>query len=151
MTNEEANRLTQQINVNQRTIDRQRKELEELKADYADMIRYSYASKSGQSRLMFLFSSESYQAYKRFQYLKQYTAYRKKQGEQITQKTQTLQALNKPFSQKTPKEALVKENRAVQNSLTAERLEQKELVLALKKRERSLESQIRKEKANRCL
>ena len=146
VTNEEANRLTQQINVNQRTIDRQRKELEELKADYADMIRYSYASKSGQSRLMFLFSSESfYQAYKRFQYLKQYTAYRKKQGEQITQKTQTLQALNKTlFAQKTRKEALVKENRAVQNSLTAERLEQKELVLALKKRERSLESQIRK-------
>lgn len=146
VTNEEANRLTQQINVNQRTIDRQRKELEELKADYADMIRYSYASKSGQSRLMFLFSSESfYQAYKRFQYLKQYTAYRKKQGEQITQKTQTLQALNKTLlAQKTRKEALVKENRAVQNSLTAERVEQKELVFALKKRERSLESQIRK-------
>ena len=146
VTNEEANRLTQQINVNQRTIDRQRKELEELKADYADMIRYSYASKSGQSRLMFLFSSESfYQAYKRFQYLKQYTAYRKKQGEQITQKTQTLQALNKTLlAQKTRKEALVKENRAVQNSLSAERLEQKELVFALKKRERSLESQIRK-------
>ena len=146
VTNEEANRLTQQINVNQRTIDRQRKELEELKADYADMIRYSYASKSGQSRLMFLFSSESfYQAYKRFQYLKQYTAYRKKQGEQITQKTQTLQALNKTLlAQKTRKEALVKENRAVQNSLSAERVEQKELVLALKKRERSLESQIRK-------
>ena len=60
MTNEEANRLTQQINVNQRSIDRQRKELADLKADYADMIRYSYASKSGQSRLMFLFSSESF-------------------------------------------------------------------------------------------
>ena len=60
VTNEEANRLTQQINVNQRSIDRQRKELADLKADYADMIRYSYASKSGQSRLMFLFSSESF-------------------------------------------------------------------------------------------
>ena len=52
VTNEEANRLTQQINVNQRTIGRQRKELDDLKRDYADMIRYSYASKSGQSRLM---------------------------------------------------------------------------------------------------
>lgn len=146
VTNEEANRLTQQINVNQRTIDRQRKELETLKADYADMIRYSYASKSGQSRLMFLFSSESFlQAYKRFQYLKQYAAFRKKQGLLIAQKTQTLQALNKTLlTQKTRKEALVKENRAVQNSLSEERLAQKELVTALKKRERSLESQIRK-------
>ena len=146
VTNEEANRLTQQINVNQRTIDRQRKALEALKADYADMIRYSYASKSGQSRLMFLFSSESFlQAYKRFQYLKQYAAFRKKQGLLIAQKTQTLQALNKTLlTQKTRKEALVKENRAVQNSLSEERLAQKELVTALKKRERSLESQIRK-------
>ena len=146
VTNEEANRLTQQINVNQRTIDRQRKALETLKADYADMIRYSYASKSGQSRLMFLFSSESFlQAYKRFQYLKQYAAFRKKQGLIIAQKTQTLQALNKTLlTQKTRKEALVKENRAVQNSLSEERLAQKELVTALKKRERSLESQIRK-------
>jgi len=146
VTNEEANRLTQQINVNQRTIDRQRKALEALKADYADMIRYSYASKSGQSRLMFLFSSESFlQAYKRFQYLKQYAAFRKKQGLLIAQKTQTLQALNKTLlTQKTRKEALVKENRTVQNSLSEERLAQKELVTALKKRERSLESQIRK-------
>ena len=146
VTNEEANRLTQQINVNQRSIDRQRKELADLKADYADMIRYSYASKSGQSRLMFLFSSESFlQAYKRFQYLKQYAAFRKKQGVLIAEKTQTLQALNKTLlAQKVRKEALVKENRAVQNSLSEERLEQKELVTALKKRERSLESQIRK-------
>lgn len=146
VTNEEANRLTQQINVNQRSIDRQRKELADLKADYADMIRYSYASKSGQSRLMFLFSSESFlQAYKRFQYLKQYAAFRKKQGILIAEKTQTLQALNKTLlAQKVRKEALVKENRAVQNSLSEERLEQKELVTALKKRERSLESQIRK-------
>lgn len=95
---------------------------------------------------MFLFSSESFlQAYKRFQYLKQYAAFRKKQGLLIAEKTQTLQALNKTLlAQKVRKEALVKENRAVQNSLSEERLEQKELVTALKKRERSLESQIRK-------
>lgn len=146
VTNEEANRLTQQINVNQRTIGRQRKELDDLKRDYADMIRYSYASKSGQSRLMFLFSSESFlQAYKRFQYLKQYATFRKKQGLLIAEKTQTLQALNKTLlAQKLRKEALIKENRLAQNSLSEERLEQKELVTALKKRERSLESQIRK-------
>lgn len=146
VTNEEANRLTQQINVNQRTIGRQRKELDDLKRDYADMIRYSYASKSGQSRLMFLFSSESFlQAYKRFQYLKQYATFRKRQGLLIAEKTQTLQALNKTLlAQKLRKEALIKENRLAQNSLSEERLEQKELVTALKKRERSLESQIRK-------
>jgi len=92
ITNEEANRLTQQINENQRSILRQEKELEDLKAEYAEMIRFAYASKSAQSRLMFLFSSESFlQAYKRFQYLKQYAAFRKKQGLLIAEKTKTLE------------------------------------------------------------
>ena len=108
VTNEQANRLTQQINVNQRTIDRQRKELEALKKDYSEMILKSYQSKSGQSRMMFLFSSENFlQAYKRFQYLKQYTSFRKKQGELIAEKTQILQQLNLDLiTQKRKKEVL---------------------------------------------
>lgn len=146
VTNEEANRLNQQISINQRTITRQRKELEKLKEDYAAMIRFSYSSKSGQSRLMFLFSSQSFlQAYKRFQYLKQYASFRKKQGEQIAKKTKLLQELNKTLiAQKRKKQQLVEENKVIQVALQIERTEQKEMVTALKKRGRSLESQIRK-------
>lgn len=149
VTNEQANRLTQQINVNQRTIDRQRKELAQLKEEYAEMIQQSYISKSGQSRLMFLFSSESFlQAYKRFQYMKQYANFRKKQGEQITEKTQVLQQLNLDLlSQKKKKEALITANKAMQADYEKDRLVQKELVLALKKRERSLNTKIRKKQA----
>ena len=146
VTNEEANRLTQQISVNQRTITRQEKELKDLKAEYAEMIRYAYASKSAQSRLMFLFSSESFlQAYKRFQYLKQYAAFRKKQGLMIAEKTKALEALNVSLAiQKQKKDTLIKENSIAQNELTAERLEQKERINALKKNERSLARQIQK-------
>ncbi|MCH1417816.1 MAG: peptidoglycan DD-metalloendopeptidase family protein [Flavobacteriaceae bacterium] len=146
VTNEEANRLTQQISVNQRTITRQEKELKDLKADYAEMIRYAYASKSAKSRLMFLFSSESFlQAYKRFQYLKQYAAFRKKQGLMIAEKTKALEALNVSLAiQKQKKDTLIKENRIAQNELTGERLEQKERITALKKNERSLSRQIQK-------
>jgi septal ring factor EnvC (AmiA/AmiB activator) len=120
VTNEQANRLTQQINVNQRTIDRQRKELEALKKDYSEMILKSYQSKSGQSRMMFLFSSENFlQAYKRFQYLKQYTNFRKKQGELIAEKTQILQQLNLDLiAQKRKKEVLVQENKEAQATKT---------------------------------
>lgn len=146
VTNEEANRLIQQISVNQRTITRQEKELKDLKEEYAEMIRFSYASKSAQSRLMFLFSSESFlQAYKRFQYLKQYAAFRKKQGLMIAEKTKALEILNASLVvQKQKKDTLIKENRIAQNELTAERLEQKERINALKKNERSLARQIQK-------
>ena len=146
VTNEEANRLIQQISVNQRTITRQEKELKDLKEEYAEMIRFAYASKSAQSRLMFLFSSESFlQAYKRFQYLKQYAAFRKKQGLMIAEKTKALEILNASLVvQKQKKDTLIKENRIAQNELTAERLEQKERINALKKNERSLARQIQK-------
>ena len=146
VTNEQANRLTQQINVNQRTIDRQRKELEALKKDYSEMILKSYQSKSGQSRMMFLFSSENFlQAYKRFQYLKQYTSFRKKQGELIAEKTEILQQLNLDLiAQKRKKEVLVQENKEAQDAYKKEQTSQQALVKALKKKERSFVSQIKK-------
>ena len=145
VNNQQANLLTQQINVNQRDITNLRKELKELKKDYAEMIQKSYKSKSSQNRLMFLFSSEDFlQAYKRIQYMKQYTNFRKKQGEVITQKTKTLQSLNKAlFEQKTQKEALVMENRKVQKELQQERRSQERLIRGLKNKSRSLAMEIK--------
>ena len=145
VNNQQANLLTQQINVNQRDITNLRKELEELKKDYAEMIQKSYKSKSSQNRLMFLFSSEDFlQAYKRIQYMKQYTNFRKKQGEEITQKTKTLQSLNKVLlEQKAQKEALVMENREAQQELQQERRSQQRLIRGLKSKSRSLAIEIK--------
>lgn len=146
VTNEEANRLSQQIKINQRDIDRQQKALEQLKQDYAAMVRYSYVSKSGQSRLMFLFSSSSFlQAYKRFQYLKQYRRFRQRQGQAIAEKTVVLQELNTTLqAQKAQKDILIANNQSEQTALEEERGEQRMLVRSLKKRERSLAQQIKK-------
>ena len=92
VNNQQANLLTRQINVNQRDITNLRSELKNLKKDYANMIVKSYKSKSSQNRLMFLFSSADFlQAYKRIQYMKQYANFRKKQGEEFSEKTQTIQ------------------------------------------------------------
>ena len=145
VNNQQANLLTQQINVNQRDITNLRKELDELKKDYAEMIQKSYKSKSSQNRLMFLFSSEDFlQAYKRIQYMKQYTNFRKKQGEVITEKTKTLQSLNKAlFEQKAQKEALVMENRKAQKELQKERRSQQRLIRGLKSKSRSLALEIK--------
>jgi len=146
VTNEQANRLTQKIGVNQRIIGQQRKDLENLKKDYSEMIRKSYQSDSGQSRMMFLFSSESFlQAYKRSQYLNQYTSFRKKQGELIVEKTKTLQQLNTDLlAQKLKKEELVKENKTAQHQYKNEQSSQQQLIKALKKKERSFVFQIKK-------
>ena len=145
VNNQQANLLTQQINVNQRNITDLRKELEALKKDYAEMIQKSYKSKSSQNRLMFLFSSEEFlQAYKRVQYMKQYANFRKKQGEEIAEKTTTLQSLNKTLlEQKAQKENLVIENRKVKQQLQQERKSQQKLIKGLKNKSRSLAADIK--------
>jgi septal ring factor EnvC (AmiA/AmiB activator) len=151
VTNQQANLLTRRITLNERTIANQRKELETLKSEYAKMIQKSYASKSLQNRLMFLFSSENFlQAYKRIQYLKQYARYRRKQGIVIAEKTTLLQQLNKTLIQeKATKLALIEENRAVQEDLEKERNQQQDLIKTLKRKERSLAVQIAKKQKQR--
>ena len=154
VTNQQANLLTRRIGLNERTISDQRKELEELKAEYAKMIQKSYASKSLQNRLMFLFSSENFlQAYKRIQYLKQYARYRRKQGIAIAEKTTLLQELNKTLNrEKATKLSLIEENRAVQKELEKERSQQQNLIKTLKRKERSLAAQIaEKEKQRKAI
>lgn len=149
INNSQVNLLTKRININIRNIDLQRKELNELKADYARMIQNSYKSKSAENRLMFLFASENFlQLFKRIQYLKQYTAYRKKQGEAISEKTLLLQELNKNLlTQKTQKEALIVENKKEQQVLSKERKSQEKMIRTLRKKGKSLAVQIsRKEK-----
>lgn len=146
VTNAQVNYLIRKINLNERTISEQRKELEVLREDYAKMIQNAYASKSLQNRLMFLFSSENFQqAYKRIQYLKQYTRYRRKQGIAIAEKTQLLQQLNTTLlEEKEKKQQLVQENKAVQEQLRKERNEQQGLIKRLRQKERSLALQISK-------
>ena len=154
VTNAQVNLLTRKINLNERNISDQRKELEALKEDYAKMIQNSYASKSLQNRLMFLFSSENFlQAYKRIQYLKQYTQYRRKQGLAIAEKTQLLQELNKALiEEKSKKLVLVEENKTVQEQLKKERNAQENLIKSLRRKERSLAAQIsKKEKEARAI
>lgn len=151
ITNQQANLLTRRIKLNQRSISDQQNDLEQLKAEYAKMIQKSYASKSLQNRLMFLFSSESFlQAYKRIQYLKQYARYRRKQGKAIAEKTNLLKQLNETLKEeKATKLALIEENRAVQEQLEKERKQQEALIKTLKRKERTLAVQVSKKERER--
>ncbi|MBI6120950.1 murein hydrolase activator EnvC family protein [Salegentibacter maritimus] len=145
VTNQQANLLTNQINANTNKISRLRKELEELKEDYAGMIEKSYKSKSSQSRIMFLLSSENFlQAYKRLQYMKQYTNYRKQQGDEIKARTEELQELNASLAnQKEAKEALIAENRQTRAQLEKNKKAQQDLMQSIRSREGEFAAQIR--------
>ena len=151
ITNQQANLLNRRIIINERNILNQRKELDQLKDEYAKMIQKSYVSKSLKNRLMFLFSSESFlQAYKRIQYLKQYSRYRKKQGLAIGKKTQLLQRLNQTLiEEKGIKFKLIEENREIQDKLQKERVLQQTLIKTLKQKQSDLKKRIVKKQNQR--
>lgn len=146
VTNSQANLLTREINDNFSKMENLREELTILKEDYGEMIRKSYKSKSGQSKIMFLLSSESFkQAYKRTQYMKQYANYRKKQGNQIKERTALLQETNKKLvKQKADKETLIAENRKAKAELDKEKKRQAEMVAEIRKKTSSYVAQIKK-------
>lgn len=148
VTNQQSNLLNRQINTNIRNIGKLKSELQEIKNQYAKMIQKSYQNKSKQNRLMFLLSSESfYQAFKRLQYMKQYTDYRKEQGTQIIDKTDELTRLNSDLNEERKvKEVLLAQNRKAKNQLFGEIQEQKALLGTIRKNESKYSSAINKKK-----
>jgi septal ring factor EnvC (AmiA/AmiB activator) len=145
VTNQQATLLNREINNNLNKITDLREELKRLKEDFAAMIVKSYKSKNEQSRIMFLLSSEDFkQAYKRLQYIKQYSDHQKQQGEAIKTKTTQLQEINKDLlKQQEAKEKLIAENRETQKTLEVERKEHQEIVAFINKNLNTYASQIK--------
>ena len=147
-TNEsQAKILNNDMFKNQVQINHLNKDLNVLKKDYAEMIVKSYKSRSEQSRAMFLLSSENFlQAYKRAQYMKQYSSYRKMQGDEITEKTNELSGFNKKLNvQKQVKQKLIKENETEKQVLEKEKKEQLALVNSIKKDKKKIAGEIKKQ------
>jgi septal ring factor EnvC (AmiA/AmiB activator) len=119
-----------------------------LKGDYAQMIRKSYQNRSQQNRLLFLMSSTSFfQAFKRLQYMKQYTQFRKKQGEEIVAKTEALSVLNSDLTrQRKEKELLIAQNRRTKNELTEQVQSQQSLLRTIRQNESAYASEIDKKR-----
>jgi len=145
-TEKQKRLLGNDMYVNQIKINRLKKELDILKEDYAKMIVKSYKSRSEQSRAMFVLSSESFlQAYKRVQYMKQYTNFRKAQGEQIKSKSNQLVDYNTKLNvQKIAKQKLLVENEKERLSLLKEKQEQQKVVNSIKKDKNKIATEIRK-------
>ena len=145
-TEKQTKILGNDMYINQLKINKLNRELVVLKEDYSKMIVKSYKSRSEQSRAMFLLSSENFlQAYKRAQYMKQYTAFRKMQGEEIKSKTNELLGFNEKLNiQKAAKKKLLAENNKEKLSLEKEKKEQLKLVNSIKKDKKKITAEIKR-------
>ena len=145
-TEKQTKLLGNDMYINQLQINKLKKELAILKEDYAEMIVKSYKSRSEESRAMFLLSSENFlQAYKRAQYMKQYTSFRKMQGEEIKSKSNQLTDYNEKLNaQKKAKQKLIAENEKERLALEKEKQEQQKLVNSIKKDKNKIAQEIKK-------
>lgn len=144
--NLESKALEREITENEKELSKLAKKLEELKADYADMIFKSYKSKSQQSRTMFLLSSKNfYQAYKRLRYMKQYTDYRKKQGLAIDSQAVMVRQLNDSLLfQKALKDTLVISEKNEKDKIESDKKSQEKLISQIKRKENKYKRELRK-------
>lgn len=150
--NLEATSLSREIASNETKVKKLEKKLTGLKEDYAAMIYKSYKSKSQQSRTMFLLSSKNfYQAYKRLKYMNQYTAFRKKQGEEVVIQTNLVKQLNDSLTfQKQLKDSLISNEEDQKLKIEEDKKGQQKLVSQIKRREskykRELRNKLKEEK-----
>jgi len=145
-TSRQTRLLSDGIYTNQLQINKLNRELKVLKEDYANMVVRAYKSRSEQSRIMFILSSENFlQAYKRMQYMKQYASFRKVQGEEIRSKMKKLEELVVTLeSQKKSKEQLLAESQDEKKTLEKDKTEQEKLIKAIQRDKKKYASEIKK-------
>ena len=154
INNSQLNNLTNIIYNQTEKLSDLEKELIKLKEEYEQIIYSSYKKKSTQMKLMFLFASENInQAFKRFQYFKQYSKYRKKQADKIVLiQAQISQAIDSLQIRKRDKQNIIDENRMVKQTLTKEKQEQNTLFRTLLKNQKNYALEInKKEKQTRII
>lgn len=144
--NLEAKLISNKILKNEEEINVLNKNLAKLKAEYSAMIYKSYMSKSQQSRIMFLLSSQNfYQAYKRLAYMKQYASFRKNQGLEINRKTLFIDKLNDSlYYQKQIKDTLLASETNQIQQIETDKKTQENLLSLIKKKENKYKRDLRK-------
>ncbi len=143
---EEIGSISNEIEKNSKEINLLQDELDNLKSDYATLIYKSYKNKSEENRLLFLLSSDSFfQGFQRFQYMKQYTQFRKNQGDSIKSKTVKLMVMNDSLAiKKITKSNLIDEKKYEQEIIVLEKDKQEVLVKKYQKKKFKYQSEIRK-------
>ena len=144
INNSQLNNLTSIINNQNFRIAGLESDLTNLKTEYEKIIYNSYKKRSTQMKLMFLFASENInQAFKRFQYFKQYSKYRKKQADRIVKVQNEIEdTVDSLVIIKNQKQKIIQENQDIKKSLSKEKKQQDDLFDSLLKNQKNYAAQI---------
>lgn len=142
--NSQMKNLDNQISENTGKVKNLKSRLEQLKDEYAAMIRFAQRNKSAYDKMMFIFAAKDFnQAYKRIKYLQQFGQYRKKQAGYIegTQKDLNRQIviLDKDLKDKS---SLLKEEEGEKSKLDKSKSQRSAQLNKLSRQERQYKNDI---------
>jgi septal ring factor EnvC (AmiA/AmiB activator) len=146
--NEEINFINGDINSALRDVKTLEKDLDTLKQQYAQLIVAAYKNRSNYAMLNFVFSADSFnEAIRRYQYLKQYREFRKRQADNIIETQEQLKIKVKNLEdQRVKRSTTLKSEQEQRATLEKDRKEKDEVVSKLKGREKELLADIDQKK-----
>lgn len=126
-------------------------DVERLKEEYAHLLRAAYRSRLQNTWLSFLLSSRSFnEAFRRWQYLRQYQRFRSRQARLIVATQKSLQAkLTLLETRRVEKEELLQSTENQQLAISREKGAQDRLLAKLNKSEATIMSTLKKQEAAR--
>jgi septal ring factor EnvC (AmiA/AmiB activator) len=144
----EINLYQQFIDNNTLAIRLMNSDMKEIKKEYAKLIRSAYRKKNAYDQILFLLSADNAnQAYRRYLYMKRYTAYRESQAEIIeaiqlalNQKTEKLE------QQKLIKLQLVTDTKKETQQLSQEKTQKNVEIQKLQKEQQTLKKKLQQQR-----
>ena len=132
--------LEKLIADNQRVVLSLDNDIRSLKSEYAQMVYNAFKSRNSFNSLSFVLSSNALnQAFKRMQYVQQYSEYRQRQAELILKTQNSLRMkVMELRGQKVEKDQLLTEQQVEKQNLASEKVQKNQYISALKDKEKEL-------------
>ncbi len=144
--NNQLNLILNEIDDNEIKLSNLKNKELSLKEELAKMLLTGYKKKSNLNKLMFIFSSSSFQqAYKRIQYFKQYASFQSKTLSKIKITSSEIENVIVLLdSQKTNKQLLINENENIEKELSIQYSDLNELIAEVNKDQKKYKNEIKK-------
>lgn len=147
--NIEINQLDGAISSTNDNVQTLEKEVDSLRARYAQLVVYAYKTKREYDVLNFLFSATSFNdALRRYQYLRQYRENRRRQAESLlSTKVLLAQKLENLEQERTRKAGVLYSEQKQRGALIADKKETDQTIVQLQQQEKELQQNIQKSRA----
>ncbi|MBR1626560.1 MAG: peptidoglycan DD-metalloendopeptidase family protein [Bacteroidales bacterium] len=147
----QVNMLDEQINQTKQSIGEEYRNLEILKQNYAQMLRYAQRNKSATDKLLFIFSAKDYhEAYQRYVFFRKFAQIQRQQMALITKKTNELTTMaGDLITQKQSQNILLRQEKAHAATLQKEKVQKEQAVKDIKSQEKQLTKQIQQAQAKK--